>query len=138
VPGARHGHPVRRLISVALASEGDRHADADHRQAAGAPDKRESARRPREPGAHEAAKLSRLPDPVPDIYSGGSSQAAGPVAAKYADVYLTWGEPLAAVDEKLRWMEGWRQRKTAPSVSASACTSSHGTPLRRHGARRTG
>jgi alkanesulfonate monooxygenase len=53
----------------------------------------------------EGAKLSMLPDPVPDIYFGGSSQAAGPVAARYADVYLTWGEPPAAVGEKLRWIE---------------------------------
>jgi alkanesulfonate monooxygenase len=50
----------------------------------------------------EGAKLSRLPDPVPDIYFGGSSQAAVGVAARYADVYLTWGEPPAAVDEKFR------------------------------------
>ena len=34
------------------------------------------------------------------------SQAAGPVAARYADVYLTWGEPPSAVDDKLRWVEG--------------------------------
>jgi len=52
-------------------------------------------------GAH----LARLPDPVPDIYFGGSSQAAGPVAARYADVYLTWGEPPGAVNDKLRWVE---------------------------------
>ena len=60
-------------------------------------------------GAHlkvDRARLSRLPDPVPDVYFGGSSQAAGPVAARYSDVYLTWGEPPAAVDEKLRWMAG--------------------------------
>ncbi|AGL17579.1 LLM class flavin-dependent oxidoreductase [Actinoplanes sp. N902-109] len=49
----------------------------------------------------EGAKLSRLPDPVPDIYFGGSSAAAGPVAAEHSDVYLTWGEPLAQVKEKL-------------------------------------
>jgi alkanesulfonate monooxygenase len=54
----------------------------------------------------EDARLARLPDPVPDVYFGGSSQAAGPVAAAYSDVYLTWGEPPAAVDAKLRWMEG--------------------------------
>ena len=53
----------------------------------------------------EQAKLSRVPDPLPDVYFGGSSAAAGPVAAKYADVYLTWGEPPTAVNEKLRWIE---------------------------------
>ncbi len=59
----------------------------------------------------EAARLSRLPDPVPDVYFGGSSQAAGPVAAKYADVYLTWGEPLEAVGKKLRWVEALAARE---------------------------
>jgi alkanesulfonate monooxygenase len=41
------------------------------------------------------------PDPVPDIYFGGSSPAALPVAARQADVYLTWGEPPAQVAEKI-------------------------------------
>jgi len=54
----------------------------------------------------EGARLSRLPSPVPDLYFGGSSAAAGPVAARHTDVYLTWGEPPAAVDAKLRWMDG--------------------------------
>ncbi len=53
----------------------------------------------------QGARLALLPDPVPDIYFGGSSQAAGPVAARYANVYLTWGEPPAAVEAKLRWMQ---------------------------------
>jgi alkanesulfonate monooxygenase len=53
----------------------------------------------------EGARLSRLPDPIPDLYFGGSSASAGPVAARYTDVYLTWGEPPAAVDTKLRWMD---------------------------------
>jgi alkanesulfonate monooxygenase len=53
----------------------------------------------------EGARLTRLPDPVPDIYFGGSSPAALPIAARYADVYLTWGEPPSAVDEKLRRVE---------------------------------
>ena len=52
------------------------------------------------------ARLSRRPDPVPPLYFGGSSAEAGPVAARYSDVYLTWGEPPAAVDAKLRWMDG--------------------------------
>jgi len=46
------------------------------------------------------------PDPLPVVYFGGSSQAAGPVAAKYADVYLTWGEPPDQVARKLTWMRG--------------------------------
>lgn len=46
------------------------------------------------------------PDPLPDIFFGGSSAAAGPVAAAHADVYLTWGEPPAAVKEKIGWIRG--------------------------------
>lgn len=52
----------------------------------------------------ENATLAQLPDPVPDIYFGGSSPAAGVVAAKHADVYLTWGEAPAAVAEKIAWV----------------------------------
>ncbi|MEV6521361.1 LLM class flavin-dependent oxidoreductase [Longispora sp. NPDC051575] len=52
----------------------------------------------------EGATLPRVPDPVPPVYFGGSSPAAGPVAAKHADVYLTWGEPPAQVAEKLAWI----------------------------------
>ncbi|MGB3893594.1 MAG: LLM class flavin-dependent oxidoreductase [Mycolicibacter sinensis] len=37
----------------------------------------------------------------PQIYLGGSSPAAIDVAAKHADVYLTWGEPPAQVADKL-------------------------------------
>jgi alkanesulfonate monooxygenase len=54
----------------------------------------------------EGARLTRLPDPIPTVYFGGSSASAGPVAAKYSDVYLTWGEPPAAVAEKLHWISG--------------------------------
>jgi alkanesulfonate monooxygenase len=53
----------------------------------------------------EGAGLATLPDPVPDLYFGGSSGPAGPVAARRTDVYLTWGEAPAAVDSKLRWMD---------------------------------
>jgi len=52
----------------------------------------------------EDATLQQLPDPLPQIYFGGSSPAAGRVAAKHADVYLTWGEPPAAVAEKVAWV----------------------------------
>lgn len=37
----------------------------------------------------------------PDIYFGGSSPAAIGVAAAYSDVYLTWGEPIDAVRQKV-------------------------------------
>jgi alkanesulfonate monooxygenase len=49
----------------------------------------------------EAAALAQRPDPIPDIYFGGSSDAALKVAARHADVYLTWGEPPQAVAEKI-------------------------------------
>ncbi|MGW2056103.1 LLM class flavin-dependent oxidoreductase [Streptomyces sp. NPDC001840] len=52
----------------------------------------------------EDAKLARVPDPVPPIYFGGSSPAAGDVAARHSDVYLTWGEPPAQVAEKIAWI----------------------------------
>ena len=43
-----------------------------------------------------------VPHPVwPEVYFGGSSDAALDVAAGHADVYLTWGEPPANVGEKL-------------------------------------
>ena len=49
----------------------------------------------------EDAKLARVPDPVPEVYFGGSSPIAGEIAARHVDVYLTWGEPPAAVAEKV-------------------------------------
>lgn len=52
----------------------------------------------------DEATLSSLPNPVPPLYFGGSSPAAGPVAAEHSDVYLTWGEPPAAVAEKIAWI----------------------------------
>jgi alkanesulfonate monooxygenase len=52
----------------------------------------------------DAAHLPTRPDPVPPLYFGGSSAAAGPVAATHADVYLTWGEPVEAVAGKIAWI----------------------------------
>ena len=52
------------------------------------------------------ARLQQLPHVVPEIHFGGSSPAAGRVAARHADVYLTWGEPPAAVAEKIAWIRG--------------------------------
>jgi len=54
----------------------------------------------------EGARLPRPPDPIPPLYFGGSSEAAGPVAARHADVYLTWGEPVADVAAKIEWIRG--------------------------------
>src|SRR5690606_40581380 len=47
------------------------------------------------------AALHRPPDPRPRLYFGGSSPAALRVAARRVDTYLTWGEPPAAVADKL-------------------------------------
>ncbi len=47
------------------------------------------------------AETLATPDPVPPVYFGGSSDAALTVAARHADVYLTWGEPPALVAEKI-------------------------------------
>jgi alkanesulfonate monooxygenase len=52
----------------------------------------------------EGATVMSPPHPVPTVYFGGSSPAAGPVAARYVDVYLTWGEPPEAVATKIAWM----------------------------------
>src|SRR3984885_10164228 len=49
----------------------------------------------------EGATIPRLPDPRPEIYFGGSSPAGIEVAAEHVDVYRTWGEPPAAVAEKI-------------------------------------
>ncbi|QKG83119.1 FMNH2-dependent alkanesulfonate monooxygenase [Kroppenstedtia pulmonis] len=40
--------------------------------------------------------------PYPPLYFGGSSSAGQQVAAKHADVYLTWGEPPEQVKEKIQ------------------------------------
>jgi alkanesulfonate monooxygenase len=39
--------------------------------------------------------------PHPPVYFGGSSEAAHALAAEQVEVYLTWGEPPAAVAEKI-------------------------------------
>jgi alkanesulfonate monooxygenase len=54
----------------------------------------------------EGARLASVPDPVPPVYFGGSSRAAGPVAVRHSDVYLTWGEPPPQVAGKLAWIRG--------------------------------
>jgi alkanesulfonate monooxygenase len=47
------------------------------------------------------ARAFAVPDPKPPLYFGGSSEAGLRVAARRADVHLTWGEPPAAVAEKV-------------------------------------
>jgi len=45
-----------------------------------------------------------LQRPHPPLYFGGSSPAGQEVAAKHIDVYLTWGEPLDQVRQKVEHM----------------------------------
>ncbi len=54
-------------------------------------------------GEHLTVQDAQIaPYPVrPGVYLGGSSEAALDVAARHADVYLTWGEPPEQVAEKL-------------------------------------
>jgi alkanesulfonate monooxygenase len=51
----------------------------------------------------EAGKILFPPiqQPLPPLYFGGSSEAGVNVAAQLVDKYLTWGEPPAAVAEKI-------------------------------------
>jgi len=54
------------------------------------------------------AKLLYPPvqQPYPPLWFGGSSEAAQELAAEQVDTYLTWGEPPAAVGEKIQTMQG--------------------------------
>ena len=57
-------------------------------------------------GKHLTVKGSKtlypaLQKPYPPLFFGGSSEAAHDLAAEQVDVYLTWGEPPAAVAEKI-------------------------------------
>ncbi len=47
------------------------------------------------------ATVQQPPDPLPEIYFGGASEAAEHVAAEGADVYLAWGEPPDMVAERV-------------------------------------
>lgn len=47
------------------------------------------------------ATVGRVPDPLPEIFLGGASQAAAEVSARHADVHLAWGEPPPALAEQL-------------------------------------
>lgn len=48
------------------------------------------------------ATVAAPPTPVPEVYFGGSSESAGPVAARHVDTYLTWGSLLT------RWLRNSR------------------------------
>lgn len=57
-------------------------------------------------GKHYRVEAGRLDQrtvqtPHPPIYLGGSSDAGQELAAEHVDTYLTWGEPVAQVAEKI-------------------------------------
>lgn len=57
-------------------------------------------------GKHHVIKGARnyfppVQKPYPPLYFGGSSEAAHELAGKHVDAYLSWGEPPAAVAEKI-------------------------------------
>jgi alkanesulfonate monooxygenase len=49
----------------------------------------------------EGATTREIPNPIPEVYFGGASDAAEKVAAEQVDVYLAWGEPPTMVAERL-------------------------------------
>ncbi len=73
----------------------------------------------------EDARVSAPPNPLPQIYFGGSSGPALPIAAEFADVYLTWGEPpqaAAAKIEKVRAEAAARGRKIRAGIRLHTIT----------------
>ncbi|WJY69071.1 LLM class flavin-dependent oxidoreductase [Corynebacterium auris] len=52
----------------------------------------------------ENASLPRPPEVAPTVMFGGSSAPAGEVASRFADIYLTWGEPPAQAQRKIEWI----------------------------------
>jgi alkanesulfonate monooxygenase len=55
-------------------------------------------------GSHYRIESGGLPQPrapIPTVYFGGASPIAEHVAARRADVYLTWGEPLEQVRKRI-------------------------------------
>src|SRR6185503_308724 len=79
------------------------------------------------------ARVSEPPDPLPQIYFGGSSAAALPIAAEYVDVYLTWGEPPMRRPPRSSRCADWPNSVAAACGSVSGCTPSAATPRRRRG-----
>jgi alkanesulfonate monooxygenase len=67
------------------------------------------------------------PEPHPRIYFGGSSAPALALAARHADTYLTWGEPVRDVAEKVARVRemaeaqggSWQPTASAPPVCSA-------------------
>ena len=60
-----------------------------------------------------------LQQPSIPIYFGGASGAAVPVGAKHADVYMLWGEPIAAVKERIAAVKAAAPAGRSPEFSVS-------------------
>ncbi|GAB6926260.1 FMNH2-dependent alkanesulfonate monooxygenase [Paenibacillus sp. JCM 10914] len=56
-------------------------------------------------------KPATYQSPYPPVYFGGSSVAGKKTAAKTADVYLMWAEPLDWIQEQISEMEGYLQEQ---------------------------
>jgi alkanesulfonate monooxygenase len=70
-------------------------------------------------GKHLQVKNARnifptVQKPFPAIYFGGSSDAAHHVAAKHADVYLTWGEPPQQVAQQIATVRRYAEEAGHP------------------------
>jgi alkanesulfonate monooxygenase len=71
----------------------------------------------------DEAKLLYPPvqKPYPPLWFGGSSTEATELAAEQVDTYLTWGEPPAAVEEKINHLRA--------QAAAKGCTLNYGIRL---------
>lgn len=56
------------------------------------------------------SEVRPLQKPHPPVYFGGASGPALEVGAKHCDVYMMWGEPLAAVKERMAEVVGAAER----------------------------
>ena len=70
--------------------------------------------------------------PHPPIYLGGASDAAMETAARYADVYLMWGEPVELMAERRRGRSRWPPTSAARSRWARASRSCAARPTPKH------
>jgi alkanesulfonate monooxygenase len=52
------------------------------------------------------SEIKPLQKPHVPLYFGGASEAAHRIGAKHADVYMLWGEPLAAVKQRIADVRG--------------------------------
>lgn len=63
--------------------------------------------------------IKPLQKPAIPIYFGGASDAAVPVGAKHADVYMFWGEPLADTKTRMETVRAAAPPGRSPAFSVS-------------------